>query len=85
MLPNYNHFTRMPEVALHCTALPHRDGSGLQKGPTDCHRGAGLWQGPSTHVVLHAEGPHTDDQEERGLELGLDRILDGLSANLPLA
>jgi AcrR family transcriptional regulator len=32
-------------------------------------------------VVLDAEGPHADD--ERNFELGLDRILDGLAANLP--
>ena len=38
-----------------------------------------------TRVVLEAEGPHASDQEERGFELGLDRILDGLSANLPPA
>ena len=38
-----------------------------------------------TRVVLDAEGPHADDQEERGFELGLDRILDGLSASLPPA
>ena len=36
-----------------------------------------------TRVVLHAEGPHADDQDERGFELGLNRIVDGLSANLP--
>jgi AcrR family transcriptional regulator len=36
-------------------------------------------------VVLDAEGPHADDQDERGFELGLDRILDGLAANLPPA
>jgi Tetracyclin repressor-like, C-terminal domain len=34
-------------------------------------------------VVLHAESPHPDNHDERGFELGLDRILDGLSANLP--
>jgi AcrR family transcriptional regulator len=38
-----------------------------------------------TRVVLDAEGPHADDQEERSFELGLDRILDGLAANLPPA
>ena len=36
-----------------------------------------------TRVVLYAEGPHADDQDERSFELGLDRILDGLAANLP--
>jgi hypothetical protein len=36
-------------------------------------------------VVLHAEAPHADDQDERGFELGLDCILDGLAANLPPA
>ena len=34
-------------------------------------------------VVLDAESPHADNQDERGFERGLDRILDGLSANLP--
>lgn len=34
-------------------------------------------------VVLEAESPHADSQDERGFERGLDRILDGLSANLP--
>jgi hypothetical protein len=33
--------------------------------------------------VLDAEGPDADDQDERGFELGLNRILDGLAANLP--
>jgi AcrR family transcriptional regulator len=36
-----------------------------------------------TRVVLDAEGPHADTRDERSFELGLDRILDGLSANLP--
>jgi AcrR family transcriptional regulator len=36
-------------------------------------------------VVLDAEGPHAEDQDERGFELGLSRILDGLAANLPAA
>jgi AcrR family transcriptional regulator len=34
-------------------------------------------------VVLDAESPHADPRDERGFELGLERILDGLSANLP--
>jgi AcrR family transcriptional regulator len=38
-----------------------------------------------SRVVLDAEGPHADNQDERGFELGLDRILDGLSGNLPAA
>jgi Tetracyclin repressor-like, C-terminal domain len=36
-------------------------------------------------VVLDAESPHDDPRDERGFELGLERILDGLSANLPPA
>jgi AcrR family transcriptional regulator len=34
---------------------------------------------------VDAEGPHAEDQDERGFELGLSRILDGLAANLPAA
>jgi AcrR family transcriptional regulator len=36
-----------------------------------------------TRVVLDAEAPHADDRDERGFELGLERVLDGLSAGLP--
>jgi AcrR family transcriptional regulator len=36
-----------------------------------------------TQVVLHAEAPHADVEDERSFELGLGRILDGLAANLP--
>lgn len=35
-----------------------------------------------TRVVLDAEGPHADNGDERGFALGLERILDGLSAAL---
>ena len=34
-------------------------------------------------VVLDAEVPHADPGDEPGFALGLERILDGLSANLP--
>jgi AcrR family transcriptional regulator len=36
-----------------------------------------------TRVVLDAEGPHDDDGDEHGFALGLERILDGLSATIP--
>lgn len=34
-------------------------------------------------LILDAEIPHAADREERGFALGLERVLDGLAANLP--
>jgi AcrR family transcriptional regulator len=34
-------------------------------------------------VILDAESPHDQDRDERSFALGLERILDGLSASLP--
>lgn len=36
-----------------------------------------------TKVVFDAETPHADDSDERGFVLGLERVLDGIAANLP--
>lgn len=35
-----------------------------------------------TRIVLDAETPHADDADEQGFALGLERILDGIAANL---